>query len=292
MMKFIFSLSRLLILILCVFKSWQCSSQKIELDHAQSQNIDFLIEQAKMLWKQRSDSTALKNANHILGLAYDVKQDNPEILKLYSKSLFFQGMFLEEDNKIKDSLFLKGSEISKTAVLSNFAFKQKLNNMIGDSSFKILSTLSEAPKELIPAMYWWATNKLWYLNNKAAIERIHHRELLEVIMHRIISLEPEYEQGGAYRFFGVFYSRIPGVELNQSKIYFEKAITSSENYFGNKVQKSEFYYQKAEDKSSFLTLLKSVIKLDTSIYPEIMAENMFYQERAKLLLRQQDTLFE
>jgi len=291
-MKFIFSLSRLLILILCVLKSWQCSSQKIELDHAQSQNIDFLIEQAKMLWEQRSDSTALKNANHILGLAYDVEQDNPEILELYSKSLFFQGMFLEEDNKIKDSLFLKGSEISKTAVLSNFAFKQKLNNMIGDSSFKILSTLSEAPKELIPAMYWWATNKLWYLNNKAAIERIHHRELLEVIMHRIISLEPEYEQGGAYRFFGVFYSRIPGVELNQSKIYFEKAITSSENYFGNKVQKSEFYYQKAEDKSSFLTLLKSVIKLDASIYPEIMAENMFYQERAKLLLRQQDTLFE
>lgn len=291
-MKFIFSLSRLLILILCVFKSWQCSSQKIELDHAQSQNIDFLIEQAKMLWEQRSDSTALKNANHILGLAYDVEQDNPEILELYSKSLFFQGMFLEEDNKIKDSLFLKGSEISKTAVLSNFAFKNKLNNMIGDSSFKILSTLSEAPKELIPSMYWWATNKLWYLNNKAAIERIHHRELLEVIMHRIISLEPEYEQGGAYRFFGVFYSRIPGVELNQSKIYFEKAITSSENYFGNKVQKSEFYYQKAEDKSSFLTLLQSVIKLDASIYPEIMAENMFYQERAKLLLRQQDTLFE
>ena len=291
-MKFIFSLSRLLILILCVFKSWQCSSQKIELDHAQSQNIDFLIAQAKMLWEQRSDSAAVKNANHFLGLAYDVDQNNPEILSLYSKSLFFQGMFLEKDNKIKDSLFLKGSEISKTAVLSNFAFKQKLNNMIGDSSFKILSTLSEAPKELIPAMYWWATNKLWYLNNKAAIERIHHRELLEVIMHRIISLEPEYEQGGAYRFFGVFYSRIPGVELNQSKIYFEKAITSSENYFGNKVQKSEFYYQKAEDKSSFLTLLKSVIKLDASIYPEIMAENMFYQERAKLLLRQQDTLFE
>ena len=291
-MKFILFFPKLFLLILCLLKSWQCSSQKIELDHAQSQNIDFLIEQAKMLWEQRSDSTALKNANHILGLAYDVEQDNPEILELYSKSLFFQGMFLEEDNKIKDSLFLKGSEISKTAVLSNFAFKQKLNNMIGDSSFKILSTLSEAPKELIPAMYWWATNKLWYLNNKAAIERIHYRELLEVIMHRIISLEPEYEQGGAYRFFGVFYSRIPGVELNQSKIYFEKAITSSENYFGNKVQKSEFYYQKAEDKSSFLTLLKSVIKLDASIYPEIMAENMFYQERAKLLLRQQDTLFE
>jgi hypothetical protein len=291
-MKFILFLSRLSVLIFCLFKSWQCSSQKIELDHARSQNIDFLIAQAKMFWEQRSDSSAVKNANHILGLAYDVEQNNPEILDLYSKSLFFQGMFLEKDNKIKDSLFLKGSEISKTAVLTNRAFTQKLNNMIGDSSFKILSTLSEAPKELVPAMYWWATNKLWYLNNKAAIERINHRELLEVIMHRVISLEPDYDQGGAYRFFGVFYSRIPGVELNQSNIYFEKAITSTENYFGNKVQKSEFYYQKAEDKSSFLTLLQSVINLDSSIYPEIMAENMFYQERAKLLLEQQDTLFE
>ena len=291
-MKFILFFPKILILILCLLKSWQCSSQKVELDYAQSQNIDFLIAQAKMLWEQRSDSSAVKNANHILGLAYDVEQNNPEILSLYSKSLFFQGMFLEKDNKTKDSLFLKGSEISKTAVLSDLAFKQKLNNSIGDSSFKILSTLSEAPKELVPAMYWWATNKLWYLNNKAAIERINHRELLEVIMHRVISLEPDYDQGGAYRFFGVFYSRIPGVELNQSKIYFEKAITSTENYFGNKVQKSEFYYQKAEDKSSFLTLLQSVINLDSSIYPEMMAENMFYQERAKLLLEQQDTLFE
>ena len=291
-MKFILFFPKILILILCLLKSWQCSSQKVELDYAQSQNIDFLIAQAKMLWEQRSDSAAVKNANHFLGLAYDVDQNNPEILSLYSKSLFFQGMFLEKDNKTKDSLFLKGSEISKTAVLSDLAFKQKLNNSIGDSSFKIISSLSEAPKELVPVMYWWATNKLWYLINKAAIERINHRELLEVIMHRVISLEPEYDQGGAYRFFGVFYSRIPGVELNQSKVYFEKAITSTENYFGNKVQKSEFYYQKAEDKSSFLTLLQSVINLDASIYPEIMAENMFYQERAKLLLKQQDTLFE
>lgn len=291
-MKFILFLTRYLIIILCFFKSWQCSNQKIELDNAQSQNIDFLIEKAKTLWNQRSDSNAVENANYILGLAYDVEQNNPEILELYSRSLFFQGMFLENDNKIKDSLFFKGSEVARLAVLRDSSFAQKLNKMIGDSSFKILSALSEAPRELVPAMYWWATNKLWYLNNKAAIERINHRELLEIIMHRIISLEPDYQKGGAYRFFGVFYSRIPGVELKQSKIYFEKAISSAENYFGNKVQISEFYYQKAENKSAFLTQLQSVINLDPSIYPEVMAENIFYQERAKLLLQQQDTLFE
>ena len=83
----------------------------------------------------------------------------------------------------------------------------------------MLSALSVAPKELVPGMYWWATNKLWYLNSKPAIERINHRELLEVIMHRIIALEPDYLYGGPYRFFGIFYSRIPGVEISQSKNY-------------------------------------------------------------------------
>ena len=76
-MKFILFFPKILILILCLLKSWQCSSQKVELDYAQSQNIDFLIAQAKMLWEQRSDSSAVKNANHILGLAYDVEQNNP-----------------------------------------------------------------------------------------------------------------------------------------------------------------------------------------------------------------------
>jgi hypothetical protein len=136
------------------------------------------------------------------------------------------------------------------------------------------------------------TNKLWYLNNKPAIERINHRELLEIVMHRIISLDPNYDYGGAYRFFGVFYSRIPGVEINQSKTYFEKAISSNENYFGNKVQMSEFFYQKSENKPSFLIQLQQVINLEASTFTEMVPENIYYQKRAKNLLNQQDTLFE
>ena len=46
---------------------------------------------------------------------------------------------------------------------------------------------------------------LFTSNNKPAIERINHRELLEVIMHRIIALEPDYHYGGHNRFFRVFF---------------------------------------------------------------------------------------
>ncbi len=291
-MKFFLLILKNLTILICIFNSWQCSNQKIELENAKSQNIEFLIIQAQNLWDSRADSNSIRKANYILGLAYEEQSSNEEIIKLYSKTLFFQGMFLENDKNKKDSLFYKGSEVARKAVLNNELFALLLNNAIGDSSFKVLSALSEAPMELVPTMYWWATNKLWYLNNKPAIERINHRELLEIIMHRIISLDPDYHYGGAYRFFGVFYSRIPGVEINQSKTYFEKAISSNENYLGNKVQMSEFFYQKSENKPSFLVHLQQVINLDASTFTEMMPENIYYQKRAQNLLNQQDTLFE
>lgn len=273
--------------------SINCSSQKIELENAKSQNIEFLIEKAKKLWNNRNDTNSVKQANYILGLAYDVEKSNTDISSLYIKSLFFQGMFLEEEISKKDSLFFKGSEVAKASVINNGVFEELVQkSSINDSTFKILSALSEAPKELVPYMYWWATNKLWFLNTKPAIERINQRELLEIIMHRVISLEPEYDYGGAYRFFGVFYSRMPGVELSQSKKYFVKAISSNENYLGNQVQMSEFYYQKSEDKPSFLEQLKLVKDLETPTRNDIMAENLYYKKRAEKLLLQQDTLFE
>ena len=280
-------------IILFTILFFNCTNPKIELENAQSQNIEFLIEQATNLWESRSDTNAVKQANYFLGLAYNVKKTSTEITDLYIKCLFFQGMFLEEDNDKKDSLFLKGSEVAKHSVLKSDIFTKLVqNSSIGDSTFKILSALSEVPKELVPSMYWWATNKLWYLNTKPAIERINQRELLEVIMHRVISLEPNYDYGGAYRFFGVFYSRIPGVELNQSKTYFEKAISTNEAYFGNQVQMSEFYYQKSEDKTSFIEQLEYVNSLDVSIGSSNIPENSYYQKRANKLLLQQDTLFE
>ncbi len=277
---------------LLVFSSWNCSNQKLKIQEAQSQNVEFLIQKAKQLWEQRSDSNSVIKANHILGLANNVEKNNKEIVNIYSRSLLFQGIFLEYDKIKKDSLFIKGAEVAKYSILNDSLFQSTFNEAIGDDDFKMLSALSVAPKELVPGMYWWATNKLWYLNNKPAIERINHRELLEVIMHRIIALEPDYLYGGPYRFFGIFYSRIPGVEISQSKSYFEKAISAYPNYFGNKVQMSEFYHQKAENKNSFQIQLNSIINRDPTIDPEIIPENQFYQKRAVLLLDQKETLFE
>tara|TARA_Y100000590_G_scaffold452745_1_gene596436 strand:+ start:182 stop:1057 length:876 start_codon:yes stop_codon:yes gene_type:complete len=291
-MKKYFIIIYWLLFSILIFSSWNCLNPKLKIQDAQTQNVEFLVQQAKQLWNQRSDSNSVIKANYILGLANDVEKHNKDIVNIYSRSLFFQGMFLENDKIKKDSLFLKGAEVAKYSILNDSLFRSTFNETIGDDEFKMLSALSLAHKDLVPGMYWWATNKLWYLNNKPAIERINHRELLEVIMHRIIALEPDYLHGGPYRFFGVFYSRIPGVEISQSKRYFEKAISSYPGFFGNKVQMSEFYHQKAEDKNSFQNQLNSIISTEPTSDLKIIPENVFYQKRATLLLNQKDTLFE
>ena len=46
---------------LLIFNSWGCLNQKIKIQDAQSQNVEFLVQQAKQLWEQRSDSNSVIN---------------------------------------------------------------------------------------------------------------------------------------------------------------------------------------------------------------------------------------
>ena len=93
-MKKYFVIIHWLLYCLLILSCWSCSNQKLEIQEARSQNVEFLVQQAKQLWEQRSDSNSVIKANYILGLANDVEKSNKDIAKIYSQSLFFQGMFL------------------------------------------------------------------------------------------------------------------------------------------------------------------------------------------------------
>jgi tetratricopeptide (TPR) repeat protein len=156
----------------------------------------------------------------------------------------------------------------------------------------MIDLLSEAPKTVLPGLFWWAINLGRYLNDKPVLERLKYRELLEVLMHRIISLEPNFYYSGPYRFFGSLYTRIPGIELSQAKTYFDQAIQANPEYLGNLVSMAEYYHQKSGNREMFNKTLETVLNTDINLYPELMAENFLYQKRARNLLRKEASLFE
>ena len=91
---------------------------------------------------------------------------------------------------------------------------------------------------------------------------------------------------------GMFYIRLPGIELSKSKQYFDQAILTFPNYFGTKVLLAQYYYTKAEDREHFHRELQEVLLADPAQIPEIMPENLFEQGIAKQLLEQESSLFE
>ncbi len=270
----------------------QCIMIPREDKNTVEKNIDYLIEQGQSHWEKRHDSLSLFYADHFISLAYEKRKKDFDLAVLYSKIIYTSALFSKSNLITKDSLFKIGSEISKNAILNHPDFQSIYHEMKGDSTFKILSAITDAPQSIVPGLYWWAINQAQYLYTKPVIERLNNRELLEVIMHRINSLDPGYDFGGPYRFFGTLYTRVPGVDISQSKKHFEHAISHHPEYLGNKVQMAEYYHQKKGNRELFHKQLTEIISIDLYNKTELIPENIFFQNRAKYLLSIEESLFE
>ena len=251
-----------------------------------------MIEQGKLLWNQRTDQLAMDKADHFINLAHKQRPKDFELSILMGQINHHKAYFIETEDGKKDSLFLEGSRICKNAVINHPDFYAVYNKARGDSTFRLLSAIADAPKTVLPGLYWWAVNLAYYLINKPVLARLNQRELMETIMDRVLALEPGFHFSGPYRFFGLLYTRIPGIELPQSETYFKQALTANPEYLGNLVTMAEFYHQKAGNREQFNQFLENTINTDILEYPELMIENYFFQEKAQALLEIESSLFE
>ena len=260
--------------------------------NASEKNIDFLIDKGRLSWEKRTSSGSLENANHFITLATKKRPNDFNLSILHSKIKFNLAKYIENEPEIKKQLFLEGAEISKNAIFNHPSFNSILIESKEYSSSELIFAINKAPKILVPGLFWWAENLAHHLNGKSVLERLNHRELLEVLMHRVISLDPGFNYSGPYRFFGSLYTRIPGVELTQSETYFKQAINSNSDYLGNLVSMAEYFHQKKGNREQFNKILLEVSKTDIDQFPEIMNQNYFSKKYALELLEKESLLFE
>ena len=69
-----------------------CTTNNIR-PKAKIQNIDYLIEQGKLLWDQRLDSLALDKAEHFINLSHKQRGNDFELSVLYSQISFTRAYF-------------------------------------------------------------------------------------------------------------------------------------------------------------------------------------------------------
>ena len=253
---------------------------------------DELISQANSYWNQRTDEKALDKAENLILKVLEKKPDQLEHIVLLAKIKFTRAYFQVPNPNQGNKLFLEASELCRKVVVNHPDFLAIYNSMLGDSTEKLFSSLSRAPNSVLPGLYWWGKNLAHYLNSRPVIERLSSRELLEVIMNRVLSLDPGFHYGGAYRFFGMLYTRIPGMDIEQSFSYFDQAIKSNPHYLANSVFLADFYHQKAGNREQFNKILKGVLNTNLTTHPEVMNDNWFYKKKAQKLLENESSLFE
>ena len=255
-------------------------------------NSESLINQGNAYWSKRANPRSAKLAVLFYQKAFNLNHKDLELAASLSKAYYFQAYYIESDLSKRDTLYLKGSKSALKAFENSDFYKSFSDTSSLENNKKKLEAIKKAPIETIGVLFWWAINHGRYLISKPIIERIESREILELAMYRISTLDEDYYYGGPSRFFGMFYSRLPGVPLERARINFDESLMDNPNYFGTRVLRARYYHTKLGYREQFQDDLKHVIETDPSLLPDAMPENLFEQEKAKELLNNQTILFE
>ena len=258
---------------------------------SKTKNIQFLVDQGKINWEKRVNIDEANKSKLFLSKAYTLDPNNDEVAILYSRSCHFIGHYLEKDPIKADSIFTEGMDIAWDYIISTDSYQEGSAFSEGNDKEKIIAGIENISDELIPVLYWWVENYSSYLMTKPVMNRLENRDKVETALHQILSIKPDFYYHGANRIFGELYSRLPGVDLIHSENNFQKSVVGSPNYFANYVSRAQYFHTKNGDREKFIQDLQKVLNMDPTILPEVSPENLFEQEKAKILLSKESSLF-
>jgi hypothetical protein len=260
------------------------------------------LAEAGALWEQRADRKRLEAALAQWEQAFAAAPSADVAAKL-ARGHYLLGdgfMALADDVVGRDAEYQKGLDWATTALklsAPDFVAAMAAGAKHGDA-------IGKAPKEAVPAMYWYASNLGKWAASKGFATRVKYKDDIKATMSHVKALDETYFYAGPWRYFGAFEALTAGIaggDLSKSKDNFAKAVAMAPNYLGTKVLWADLLSVKLQGdadkdgqndgKVQFKKLLDEVIAADPNVDPAIAAENGLEQQKAKKLLAKIDDLF-
>ncbi|MGV3621357.1 MAG: TRAP transporter TatT component family protein [Archangium sp.] len=250
------------------------------------------IAEGDAAWEQRADKAKLLEAITKWEAAFEKGQSGDLAAKL-SRGHYLLGdgyYALENNTEARDNEYQKGLDwATKALKLSAPEFAKAMSD-----GKKHTEAITLAPKEAVPAMYWYATNLGKWAASKGFATRLRYKDDIKATMEHVKALDETYFFAGPWRYFGSFEALTAGLaggSLEKSEANFKKAVEMSPTYLGTKVLWADYLCTKKQDKETFKKLLDEVIAADAKAEPSIAAENAIEQQKAKKLLAEIDEKF-
>jgi hypothetical protein len=246
---------------------------------------------ADALWKERKDPAKLQAAiTNWEGLAATAA--DADLYAKLARGYYFLGerYSFEDKNDQRDAAYQKGLDwatkslkVAAPDFAKLMAEGKKHNEAIG-----------KAPKEAIPAAYWFAANLGRWAATKGFATRLRYKDDIKATIDHIKSMDESYFYAAPWRYLGGYEAQTAGIaggSLDKSEENFKKAVQLAPTYLGTKVLWADYLCVKRQDKATYEQLLKEVLAANASADPEIEAENLLEQEKAKKFLAQIDERF-
>ncbi len=244
------------------------------------------------LWKERGEKAKLVAAIGKWEAAAE-KAGDAELFAKLSRAHYLLGdgyYFLEGNNEARDAEYQKGLDWATRALKAAApAFAKAMAE-----GKKHAESITLAPKEAVPAMYWYATNLGKWAASKGFATRLRYKDDIKATMDHVKALDEQFFYAAPWRYFGSFEAVTAGLaggSLEKSEENYKKAVELAPNYLGTKVLWADFLCTKKNDKATYKKLLEEVLAANASVDPDIEPENKLEQEKAKKLLSQIDEKF-
>jgi hypothetical protein len=159
-----------------------------------------------------------------------------------------------------------------------------------------LEKISKTEKDQVPILFSvgniWGT---WIAQGPEPVEAMADLPKVEVLMDRVLQLDPGYYYGGPHLFKAILLSARPvqyGGDLKKAKIHFQQALDYSQGKFlMTYIFYAQYYAKQSLDRDLFVKILNQVLSTPVDIEPDLILINTLAQEKAKMLLSQVDEFF-
>jgi len=201
---------------------------------------------------------------------------------------FYLATYTQVSHDSSKMLYNRGREAASSLLSGTPQILNYLQDGQGNGSNEI-PQISDS--QLVDAVYWWATNTLFWYSDETPIARIVARKKLERAIKIIKNNNPDYRFAAVDRLRGLLLTFSPDGDLMEAQNAFEASIQRAENFVENRYMYARYYAVMLQNQQLFNSQMNKILAFDGKDPEGFKQLNALVQARAADYLDEETGFF-
>ena len=249
------------------------------------------LEKADSMWSERGNKDRLNETLALYEDALSTDSQNKHILGRLVRGWYFMGDVHESDKTAKMSAWDKAVSFGNTCLEQSESYSAGLaeTNKKGEA----IKTIEDT--SFVPCIYWYASSLGKWAKLNGIVQSLKHKSTFVGFMERVEQLNSEYFYGAPYRYWGAYYSVLPGFagrDLDRSKENFDKSLNIAPEYLGTYLLLADNWARNSQNVEEFDQAVQYVLASDPNVLPaDLLPENQAELAKAQKLWDDRESIF-